>query len=180
VRAHHTLGLLAALAALLVGCSPVPEGAAGAEPLVCPPGTEGCDSIRPVGPGGDLTIDMGSFFFEVVDGIAVTGEVRVTAINVATIAQLAAAPAAPAGVSVAGELTRDTTVAWQPVSGAARYKIHWRRTDKPAWTDAREVSGATQQVLKEVSVDDHYFGVSAIGPNGAESIVTFAGRAPRR
>jgi len=85
VRAHHTLGLLAALAALLVGCSPVPEGAAGAEPLVCPPGTEGCDSIRPVGPGGDLTIDMGSFFFEVVDGIAVTGEVRVTAINVSEI-----------------------------------------------------------------------------------------------
>ena len=105
---------------------------------------------------------------------------RVTAINVATIAQLAAAPAAPAGVSVAGELTRDTNVAWQPVPGATRYKIHWRRNDKPAWTDDREVAGATQLVLKEVSVDDHFFGVSAIGPNGAESIVTFAGRAPRR
>jgi len=85
VRAHHTLGLLAALAVLLVGCSDVPDGASAAEPLVCPPGEEGCDSIRPVGPGGDLTIDMGSFFFEVVDGVAVTGEVLVTAVNVSEI-----------------------------------------------------------------------------------------------
>lgn len=82
MRARLTLGLLAASAALLAGCSNVPEGAAAAEPLVCPPGTEGCDTIRPVGPGGDLTLEMGNFFFNVVDGIAVTGEVRVTSINV--------------------------------------------------------------------------------------------------
>lgn len=128
----------------------------------------------------DLRTENGRVYGDTIEGMDFPYLARVTAINVATIGQLAAVPAAPAGVNVAGELTRDTTVAWQPVPGAARYKIHWRRTDKPAWTDAREVSGATQQVLKEVSVDDHYFGVSAIGPNGAESIVTFAGRAPRR
>jgi hypothetical protein len=82
VRARLTLGLVAATAALLAGCSNVPDGAAAAEPLVCPPGTEGCDSIRPVGPGGDLSLEMGNFFFDVVDGITVTGEVLVTAVNV--------------------------------------------------------------------------------------------------
>lgn len=78
--------LVAALsAALLAGCSSVPDGAAAAEPLACPPGQEGCDEIRPVGPGGDLVIEMGNFFFEVVDPIAVTGEVRVTVVNVSEI-----------------------------------------------------------------------------------------------
>ncbi|WP_301076372.1 M20/M25/M40 family metallo-hydrolase [Sphingomonas sp.] len=128
----------------------------------------------------NLRTENGRVYGDTIDGMDFPYLARVAAINVATIAQLAAAPAAPAGVSIAGELTRDTTVAWQPVPGAARYKIHWRRNDKPTWTDEREVSGATQRVLKEVSVDDHYFGVSAIGPDGAESIVTFAGRAPRR
>ncbi|WP_294442727.1 M20/M25/M40 family metallo-hydrolase [uncultured Sphingomonas sp.] len=128
----------------------------------------------------DLRTENGRVYGDTIEGMDFPYLARVTAINVATIAQLAAAPAAPAGVSVAGELTRDTNVAWQPVPGATRYKIHWRRNDKPAWTDDREVAGATQLVLKEVSVDDHFFGVSAIGPNGAESIVTFAGRAPRR
>ena len=82
-----SLPLLAAAlaAALLAGCSSVPDGAAAAEPLACPPGQEGCDEIRPVGPGGELVIEMGNFFFEVVDPIAVTGEVEVTVVNVSEI-----------------------------------------------------------------------------------------------
>ena len=34
--------------------------------------------------------------------------------------------------------------------------------------------------LSEVPVDDHFVGVSAVSADGAESLVTFAGRAPRR
>lgn len=83
----RTLPLAAAAlaAAVLAGCSNVPEGAAAAEPLACPPGQEGCDTIRPVGPGGDLEIEMGSFFFQVTDPITVTGEVLVTVKNVSDI-----------------------------------------------------------------------------------------------
>jgi len=82
-----SLPLLAAAlaAALLAGCSSIPDGAAAAEPLACPPGQEGCDEIRPVGPGGELVIEMGNFFFEVVDPIAVTGEIEVTVVNVSEI-----------------------------------------------------------------------------------------------
>ncbi len=78
-----TLGT-AALAAvvLLAGCSSVPEGAADAQALVCPPGEPGCDEILPVGPGGAVEVEMGNFFFNVTDGIAITGEVEVTAVNV--------------------------------------------------------------------------------------------------
>lgn len=78
------LRLLAAAAsvALLAGCATLPEGAVEADPLVCAPGTEGCDPIQPVGPGGTIAMDMGNFYFDVTDTFAVTGAVEVTVVNV--------------------------------------------------------------------------------------------------
>ena len=103
---------------------------------------------------------------------------KVTAINAATIARLAAAPAAPASASIEGALATDTTVRWQPVANAAGYRIRWRRNDAQRWTDSRDVTGA-EAVLKGVIVDDHFVAVSALSASGAESVPTFAGRAPR-
>ncbi len=75
---------LAAAGLVLAGCSPIPAGAVDAEAYVCEPGTEGCEEIRPIGPGGTIEVDMGSFFFEYIDGIAVTGEIEVIAHNVSS------------------------------------------------------------------------------------------------
>lgn len=105
---------------------------------------------------------------------------KVADVNIAALAQLAAAPAAPAGVTIAGALSRDTTVTWAPVPGATGYKVVWRRNDAQTWQDARTVSGATTTLLKDVPVDDHFVGVAAVAADGSESLVTFAGRAPRR
>jgi Zn-dependent M28 family amino/carboxypeptidase len=105
---------------------------------------------------------------------------RVTALNVAVLRELASAPAAPNGVSIAGALGDDTHVVWQPVPGAAGYRIRWRRADGFSWTDQRDVpTSATSLDLAHVNIDDHFFGVSALGPTGAESLVTFAGVPPR-
>jgi hypothetical protein len=101
---------------------------------------------------------------------------KVTAINVATLARLAAAPAAPEGVTVSGDLSRDTAVAWKATLGAAGYVVRWRRTDAQDWTGSAKVA-ATGFVARDVPVDDHYFGVSAVAADGAESLVTFAGKA---
>ena len=128
----------------------------------------------------NLRTENGVVYGDTVEGMDFDYLAKVTAINVATLARLAAAPAAPEGVSVSGELSRDTTVAWNAVPGATAYKIRWRRNDKQNWTDARTVTGATTTLLKEVSVDDHFIGVSAVGADGAESLVSFAGRAPRK
>jgi hypothetical protein len=103
---------------------------------------------------------------------------KVTAINVATIARLAAAPAAPATASIEGALAIDTTVRWAVVPGAAGYRVRWRRNDAQDWTEGRDVRDP-QTVLKGVIVDDHFVGVSALSADGAESVVTFAGRAAR-
>jgi len=78
----RSLPALAVSAALLAGCSAVPEGAVSAAALVCPPGDLGCDPVQPVGPGGDLALDMGNFFFDVTDAFAATGAVEVTVTNV--------------------------------------------------------------------------------------------------
>ena len=100
---------------------------------------------------------------------------KVTAINVATIRRLAAAPAAPAKVTIGGALSTDTSVKWTAVPGAAKYRIHWRRADARDWTDHRDVT-ATEAVLEGVVVDDNFVGVSALAEDGSESLVTFGGR----
>lgn len=83
VRRRYTLGLLAGTAILLAGCgSSVPDGAIEAEEMAAPEGDPDHDPVEPVGPGGDLQMDMGDFFFEVTDGTPVTGAVEVTVDNV--------------------------------------------------------------------------------------------------
>ncbi len=99
----------------------------------------------------------------------------VTALNVATIRRLAAAPAAPDKVTIGGALASDTSVKWAAVPGAAKYRVHWRRADARDWTDHLDVAG-TEASLKGVIVDDNFVGVSAIGADGAESLVTFGRR----
>ncbi|WP_066476892.1 MULTISPECIES: M28 family metallopeptidase [unclassified Sphingomonas] len=129
----------------------------------------------------DLRTEAGREYGDTVDKMDFPYLARVAAINVATIARLASAPAAPDGVSVGGAVSSDTTVKWQAVPGATGYRVHWRRNDAQDWTDHRDVpASATEWVLKDVIVDDHFIGVSSLAADGAESIVTFAGRAAAR
>ncbi|MEP9401039.1 M20/M25/M40 family metallo-hydrolase [Sphingomonas silueang] len=126
----------------------------------------------------DLRRDGARVYGDTIDRMDFPYLAKVTALNVATIARLAAAPAAPQTASIEGALATDTTVRWATVPGAAAYRVRWRRNDAPDWTGARDVTG-TEAVLKGVIVDDHFVGVSALSASGAESIVTFAGRGVR-
>lgn len=126
----------------------------------------------------DLRTENGIVYGDTIEGMDFAYLSKVTAINVATLARLAAAPAAPATVSIAGALGRDTNVKWAAAPGATGYRIHWRRADQMEWSDSRDVAGdVTATVLKDVPVDDHFVGVSALGANGAESLIGFGGRA---
>ncbi len=126
----------------------------------------------------DLRTVNGRVLGDTIDRMDFPYLAKVTALNVATIARLAAAPAAPDGVSIDGALATDTTVRWSPVPGATGYRIRWRRNDAQDWTAHRDVIG-TQALLPGIIVDDHFVGVSALSADGAESITTFAGRPPR-
>lgn len=78
-----------------------------------------------------------------------------------------------------GAVTSNTTVKWDAAPGAQRYRIYKRRADAQDWEFVRDVAG-TDTVIEGLIVDDHFVGVSALGPNGAESVITFAGLPPRR
>ena len=128
----------------------------------------------------DLRTENGRDYGDTVAGMDFPYLAKVTALNVAALRQLADAPAAPASVSLDGALSMDTRVFWDEVPGAAGYKLYWRRADAQDWTDSRVVTGATETVLKDIVVDDHFIGVAAVAKDGAESLVTFGGMAPRK
>lgn len=126
----------------------------------------------------DLRREGGIDYGDTTDKMDFPYLAKVTAINIAAVRRLAAAPAAPKGVTIAGALSFDTEVRWQPVAGAVRYRVYWRRTDSPRWTAMRETP-ATSLRAANVLIDDHLFAVAAVAANGAESLPVLAGPAPR-
>lgn len=129
----------------------------------------------------DLRTENGIVYGDTVDRMDFPYLAKVTAINARTIARLAAAPAAPAQVTLNGALGFDTKVVWSPVPGATGYRLHWRRDDRPDWTDHQDVAApATSTTLQGKIVDDTFIGVSALSADGAESIITFGGRPVRQ
>ena len=127
----------------------------------------------------DLRAENGRVYGDTVDRMDFPYLAKVTAINVATIRRLANAPVPPASVTLDGALSSDVKVTWPRVPGASAYRVYWRRADAQDWQQVREIGGRTETVLKDVVVDDHFVGVSAIAADGSESIVTFGTRPPR-
>jgi hypothetical protein len=126
----------------------------------------------------DLRVENGIHYGDTIDGVDFAYLAQVTRLNVVTLAALAAAPAPPKGVAIEGAVTPHTTVKWQPVPGAAGYRVWWRGTTDPQWRQHRDVPGNTTQLqLKNVVIDDWFFGVSALSADGMASPVVFPGDA---
>jgi Zn-dependent M28 family amino/carboxypeptidase len=125
----------------------------------------------------DLRTEHGIRYGDTLDGIDFRYLARVTALNVITMATLSRAPAPPTGVDIEGALATDTTVSWHKVRGAAGYRVHWRDTTAPQWQHARAVGDVDHAVLKDVVIDDGFFGVASVSADGYESPVAFPGDA---
>jgi len=125
----------------------------------------------------DLRTEKGVRYGDTIDGVDFAYLAQVTRLNVLAMASMAAAPAPPSGVAIEGAVSTDTTIKWQPVSGAAGYRVWWRDTTAPAWQHSRDVGDATQATLKDIVVDDSFFGVSSLSADGYASPVVFTGDA---
>lgn len=122
----------------------------------------------------DLRTEDGIVYGDTVDRMDFDYLRRVTALNIATIQQLGNAPTAPQSASLAGAVSSDTTVSWTPVKGVDQYRVYYRRNDSRDWQGSRLVKGDSAK-FTDMIVDDMFFGVASVSPDGHESIVTFAG-----
>jgi hypothetical protein len=92
--------------------------------------------------------------------------------NAEALRQLALAPAPPADVVLSGGITPDAKI--KIIAGSdddrAGFEILWRETTSPRWQVYSFTPDSSEITLKNVSTDNHYFGVRSVGKNGARSI----------
>ena len=125
----------------------------------------------------DLRTENGVHYGDTIDGVDFRYLARVTALNTITMASLSRAPAPPTGVGIDGAVATDTTVQWKKQPDAAGYIVHWRDTTAAQWQHSRLVGPTDKAILKDVVIDDWFFGVSAVSGDGYQSPVVFPGDA---
>lgn len=124
---------------------------------------------------------------DTLEGVDLDYLLRNVRLNAAAAATLALAPAAPATADNRGQPTigrqpsgYDANLRWNASPGAAGYKVYWREAWTPDWQHALNVGDVTTFVLPGLSIDDYVFGVSAVGRDGNESLVSAFVNPPRR
>ena len=122
-----------------------------------------------------IRVENGIHYGDLPDQVDFPYLAKVTRLNVIGLAALASAPSPPTDVALAGAVTADTTVRWSPAPGASAYRVWWRDTTEPQWRYSRVVQGATEAKLVGVNIDDWFFGVSSLSPDGWESPVVAPG-----
>lgn len=130
----------------------------------------------------DVRVEDGIHYGDTIDGVDFPYAAKLTALNAVSLAGMAGAPPPPAGVTIEGAVSADTTLKWlkPPASIApnlAGYRIYWRLTDAPQWTHSVYVGNVDTHTMKNVVIDNYYFGVAAVATDGSESPVVFPGAA---
>jgi hypothetical protein len=130
----------------------------------------------------DLRTEDGIVYGDTIDGVDFDYAARLTALNAVSLAGMAWAPPPPADVTIEGAVTANTTLKWSrpPAAQApnlAGYKVYWRLTTEPQWTRSVYVGDVTEHTLRNVVIDNYFFGVAAVAKDGTESPVVFPGAA---
>ena len=119
---------------------------------------------------------------DTLDGVSFPYLTQNARVNAAGMAVLALAPAPPEvrqnmlSRSPSGYAAR---LRWTASPGAAGYRIFWRKAWGPDWEHELYVGNVTEYILPDKNIDDHVFGVAAIGPGGHESTISAYVMAPR-
>ena len=103
---------------------------------------------------------------------------KVAATNAVAAAAMASAPPPPDQVKIAGAVASDTDLTWAVAAEpTTTYRVYWRETTAPAWTNSRDAGHRGDFKLENVAIDDFGFGVAAVSATGYESPVVFPGAA---
>ena len=127
----------------------------------------------------DIREEGGIAYGDVLEHVNFDYAAKLAAVNAISLASLAWAPTPPETVALGGAVAPAATFSWDAVPGAVGYKIYWRDTTSPTWDMSRNVGNVTSFTLKGMVVDNYFFGVSAVGQNGQESVVKFPNKIQR-
>jgi len=127
----------------------------------------------------DIREEGGIAYGDVLEHVNFDYAAKLTAVNAISLASLAWAPTPPETVALGGAVAPAATFSWDAVPGAVGYKIYWRDTTSPTWDMSKNVGNVTSFTLKGMVVDNYFFGVSAVGQNGQESVVKFPNKIQR-
>lgn len=105
---------------------------------------------------------------------------KLTAVNAINLASIASAPPSPKNVGIGGIVEASAKLSWDKVESAVGYKIYWRDTTSPTWDNYKYVENVTEFTLDGIVIDNFFFGVSSIGKNGHESVVSFPSKIIRK
>jgi Zn-dependent M28 family amino/carboxypeptidase len=130
----------------------------------------------------DIRVEDGIEYGDVIEGVNFDYAAKLTALNVVTMASIAMAPSPPAGVGIDGAVEPSTTLDWDALDPEQNpqlegYKVYWRLTTSPVWTNARPTGDVTEYTLENIVIDNYYFGVASVSEDGYESPVVFPGAA---
>lgn len=130
----------------------------------------------------DVRTENGIVYGDTIDGVDFDYAAKLTALNAVSLASMAWAPSPPTGVEIRGAVEADTTLSWAAApereAGLIKgYKIYWRYTDQPQWQYSRFVGKVSTFTLKNVVIDNYFFGVASVAHSGIESPVVFPGAA---
>jgi Zn-dependent M28 family amino/carboxypeptidase len=123
----------------------------------------------------DLRVENGIRYGDVPDAVDFPYLAKMTALNVATLASLASAPAAPDSVVIVGGVSPNTTLRWKAVAAAdlAGYRVYWRDPMAPQWEYSRWAGNVTAITLEDVIIDNYFFGVAGVDRDGHESLIVY-------
>ena len=121
----------------------------------------------------DIRVENGIAYGDVLEHVNFDYAKKLTSVNAINLASLAWAPPAPKEVSIGGIVEPSVKFQWSKVPGATGYKIYWRDTTSPTWDHSRFVGDVSEFTLEGVVLDNFFFGVSAVGKDGFESVVVF-------
>ncbi|MBR09865.1 MAG: peptidase M28 [Rickettsiales bacterium] len=121
----------------------------------------------------DIRTEDGIAYGDVIEGVNFDYCAKMTAVNSVALAAMASGPSGPTDVKIGGIVRPSAKLSWNKVKGAKGYKIYWRDTTSPVWQYSRFVGDVAEFTLEGVVIDNFLFGVTAVGDNGFESVVSY-------
>lgn len=131
----------------------------------------------------DIRSENGRHFGDTIDYIDFDYAAKLTSLNVVTLASMAGAPPFPADVTISGAVQPSTTISWTlrsdqkddvKADNLKGFRIYWRYTTDAQWQFSRFVPADMRQfTLKNVVIDNYFFGVASVAKDGSESPVVF-------